>query len=416
MDLSYNDIITYIRKYLNRIFKSMVRLTIQNKKYILNNKLEYKIYEFWKKSDTELIQDFNNFSFKEDYIGTIFFFLSGYWEYVHNNFKDKYKRFPYKESFQYKKKVVEEPIVDILVDKIKNTLNLEYKDNRPTAFITHDIDRLCLLKRKEFYKGLLGDILKRKDYKFAINKIFKIIKNNDPHNPTVLIDLHKKYITTGTFFFMPAIQPRSVGGGYDLKKNLKFLNKLGAEINKINGSIGIHYDVRYIYEDRLLNDIDKLNKTFDIQINSGRAHYLIFDIEKSFDILEKSGIKLDTTGGYAEHIGFRFGTSKPFKPYNFKTGKEYNILEVPLIIMDGTLLNKKYMNLLPEEGFNKIKNTINKIEKYNGVFTFLWHNSSFYTNGWKDWEGIYESTLEYLRDKNFEFINTDSVLEEFYGS
>ncbi len=42
--------------------------------------------------------------------------------------------------------------------------------------------------------------------------------------------------------------------------------------------------------------------------------------------------------------------------------------------MDGSLFN--YQNLTPEEGFQRIKNIINTVKKYQGVFVLLWHNSS----------------------------------------
>jgi hypothetical protein len=152
------------------------------------------------------------------------------------------------------------------------------------------------------------------------------------------------------------------------------------------------------------NDIEKLNNIFETKIESGRAHFLIFDIRKSFDVYEKADLKIDTTGSFADRVGFRFGTSKPFNPYNFKENREYNLIEIPLIVMDGSLQNENYMNLSPEEGFEKIKELIDKIKKYNGVFTFLWHNTSFYTHLWKDWEWVYEETLKYLKKNHFEFI------------
>ena len=300
--------------------------------------------------------------------------------------------------------------MDILVDRIKDKLNLEYKNNIPYIFITHDIDHLFLSKGEKFYRTILGDIIKRKNLKMVFDKIIQKIKNNDPWDIDKLIEIHKKYRTTGTFFFMPNIQPKRIGGGYKLEKVKNYLNK---KSKNIKGSIGIHYDVRYLEESRMQNDVKNLREIFNEEIYSGRAHYLIFDITKSFDILEKSGIKVDTTGGYAEHIGFRFGTSKPFKPFNFKENKEYNLIEIPLIIMDASLQSKKCMNLTPQEGFEKIKEIINKIKKYNGIFTFLWHNSSFYTYEWKDWEGVYEKTIEYALSKNFKSISAEDILSHW---
>jgi hypothetical protein len=114
------------------------------------------IYQFWKKTDYELLNDFDGKSFNGDYIGTIFFFLSGYWEYIHDDKKDAYGRFPYIESFQYKKNIIEEPSVDILVEEIKEMLHVEYINPEPMIYITHDIDFLGLLKNEIFFRSLAG--------------------------------------------------------------------------------------------------------------------------------------------------------------------------------------------------------------------------------------------------------------------
>ncbi|UYO99165.1 hypothetical protein OF820_08765 [Oceanotoga sp. DSM 15011] len=67
-------------------------------------------------------------------------------------------------------------------------------------------------------------------------------------------------------------------------------------------------------------------------------------------------------------------------------------------------MDTRYMGLSPEKGFEKIKELIDKIDNYNGVFTFLWHNTSFYIPEWKNWEWVYEDTIKYVKNKRFEFI------------
>ncbi len=398
------DIKNYVEKYLEKIFVEPVKIDIQDNKYILNGKLNFESYSFWNKTDEELLNEFQDFSFKKDYIGTIFFFLSGYWEYIHNHIKDNYGRFPATESFSYKKEVLEEPVVEILIESIKNELNLNYRDTLPKAFITHDIDNLSLPRGLKFIKSLGGDLIKRRDIKLFFDKIMKKITRNDPWSVYNLIEIHKKYKTKGTFFFMPDVQPIETPGGYELAKNKEYLQELEKAIKSVNGNIGIHYDVRHLTENRMQKDLNRLNEIFQTKIEMGRAHFLLFDISKSFEIYESSGLKLDTTCSFADRVGFRFGTSKPFNPYNFKEKREYKLVEIPLIVMDGTLRSPRYMNLSPKEGFEKIKEFIDKIKKYNGTFTFLWHNSSFYTTEWKEWEWVYEETLKYLKENNFEFV------------
>lgn len=154
-----SDIKNYIQNYFSEIFSESVTIEIKGNSYVLNNSLSFDIYDFWNKKDEELFDDFNDFSFNNDYIGTIFFFLSGYWEYNHYDIKDLKNRFPAEESFPFKKDVLEEPVVDILSEKIKNKLNLTYKDQTSKIFITHDIDLLGFAKGKKFIRNILGDTM-----------------------------------------------------------------------------------------------------------------------------------------------------------------------------------------------------------------------------------------------------------------
>jgi len=407
LKVNATDIKNYVNRYFESIYLEPITIDVDSVKYTIksiNGSLNFGIYDFWNKTDEDLLNDFENYSFKRDYVGTIFFFLSGYWEYIHNDIKDMYGRFPAKESFGYRKGVLEEPVVDILVERIRNELGLHYKNERPKAFLTHDIDHLGFPKGLRFLKALGGDILNRKDLKLAFDRVRRQISGNDPWSANNLIELHKKYGTKGTFFFMPAVQPDEFGGGYDILKVRKYLEELGKEIRSAGGRIGIHYDARHLTENRMGRDINKLNDVFETKIEYGRAHFLLFDITKSFEIYEKADIKYDTTCSFADAVGFRFGTSKTFKPYNFKEKREYNVTEIPLIVMEGSLQNPRYMNLTPERGFDKIKELVDKIRKYNGTFTFLWHNSSFYTTEWKNWEWVYHETVKYLKENGFEFI------------
>lgn len=411
MNVCEKDVKEYVERFLNTIYNEKIYIDIQDDYYVVNREKRYKIYDFWNKKDEELLYDFNKHSFKADYIGTIFFFLSGYWEYTHNDIKDNYKRFSGKESFGFKKGILEEPVVDILVNGISRELNICNKESfrKPKILLTHDIDQLGMLQYFKLIKSIGGDILKRKDFKMVIDKIIKKITNKDPYSVSHLIAIHKKYNTKGTFFFMPDIQLKKTVGGYKPLKEKQSLKKMKDEILNSGSSIGIHYDARHLQEDRMEKDITVLEEVFEQKIESGRAHFLIFDISKSFDLYEKSGIKVDTTGSYADIVGFRFGTSYPYRPFNFREKREYNLIEIPLLVMDATLQGKRFMNLSPEEGFEKVKKIMDRIKLYNGVFTILWHNTSFYTSEWKDWEWVYEKILKYGYEKGFDFINSNEI-------
>jgi|SRR5690554_617677 len=413
MNINPYSISQYVCNFLNTVFDDKIHIDVLINHYVINNVKKIPIYSFWNKKDNELLADFNGNSFNNDYIGTIFFFLSGYWEYTHDNIKDEYGRFPAKESFNYKKRILDKTIVDILVKRIAEELTLDYNSffSSPKIFITHDIDSLGMFdNNRHLIRSICGDLIKRRDMKLALDKIGLKLRNSDPHSVYNLIDIHKEYNTKGTFFFMPGIQPKEMRGGYNLKSEAARLKSIKDSIMMLNGSIGLHYDSRYLKRNQLDKDKRILGKLFDEEIRCGRAHYLLFDIKKSFGLYEKANIEIDTTGSFADIAGFRFGTSYPFRPYNFLKDREYNLIEIPLIVMEGTL-TEKYMNLSPQEGFSYVTRLMDIIKKYNGVFTLLWHNTSFYTPEWRKWEWVYEATLEYGIDNSFVFVNIDDFVD-----
>ncbi|SCL76215.1 hypothetical protein L21_2137 [Methanoculleus chikugoensis] len=59
--------------------------------------------------------------------------------------------------------------------------------------------------------------------------------------------------------------------------------------------------------------------------------------------LSRAGFCCEATIGYADGIGFRGGMCHPFKVYDLKAGREIDILEIPLAVMDRT--SDGYMRL-----------------------------------------------------------------------
>jgi len=105
----------------------------------------------------------------------------------------------------------------------------------------------------------------------------------------------------------------------------------------------------------------------------GRQHYLRWSPE-SWRHWEMCGLAYDSTVGYADQIGFRAGTCIPYRPWLLALDREANLIEIPLIVMDGTLLH--YMGLTPHESLEAVGELVARCRAVGGVFTLLWHNSS----------------------------------------
>ena len=137
---------------------------------------------------------------------------------------------------------------------------------------------------------------------------------------------------------------------------------------------------------------ERLGKVSGKAILGGRQHYLRWKTPDTWRIWEKAGLKYDTTMSFADYEGFRCGICFPYKPFDVLENRVLDIWELPLTVMDGSLFD--YQNLTPEEGFQRIKELIETVKKYSGVFVLLWHNSSFDELRLPGWSRVCEKTLE----------------------
>jgi len=99
----------------------------------------------------------------------------------------------------------------------------------------------------------------------------------------------------------------------------------------------------------------------------------------------------DSTVGYARQVGFRAGTCIPYRPWSLRLNRELNLLEIPLIVMDGTLVEHRKLRL--EESIETVNRLVSRVEMVGGVFTLLWHNSSLIGAGYNE---LYTPLLDRL--------------------
>jgi hypothetical protein len=78
--------------------------------------------------------------------------------------------------------------------------------------------------------------------------------------------------------------------------------------------------------------------------------------------------------------------------------------------MEGTLQSSMYRNLSPEDALKNIINMIETVKRHHGVFTVLWHNSSFDYN-WEGWSTVFEETMSYLGDADCVGLSGREIIE-----
>jgi len=353
-----------------------------------------------------------------DIISDIFFMLSRYEEIVNKELikNEIFNRFSSKDSLAYKNNFLHRPIVNEHIDllwSLIDSFGLGYKrknlwgDKDYAACITHDVDMVIKFKSvKDIIKCSGKLMLKNKDVRGAFYLLRSLINSkkeykNDPFwTFDYIIDMEKRYGFKSAFYFM--------SGGESKFDNFYDINDIKV-IDLINQIQNEGFEAGYHGSFNSYNDFELMKKEKEILKNllinkkyGCRQHFLRFEAPLTWRYQEKLGLLYDTTLTFADKEGFRCGTCLPYKPYDILENRVLDILEIPLIVMEGSLQNQNYSNYSAEQGLQKTKELIDTVRKHNGVFTLLYHNSSFdvYNKNWDGWKQTYEKTMEYLWSTN----------------
>jgi len=301
-------------------------------------------------------------------------------------FLDGHGRFPY---YMSKHKNIFVPEVSRFL--LENGLRVEYPEGRRFAVcLTHDIDfvylprlRIAANAIRSFSRGnVIGG------FKTLLSNSVK--RWNPFWNFHSILALEESYGAKSTFYFLSASE-RSMDFNFalaDVEGDIRDIVARGWEVG-LHGGYHSCFDIHRINEEK-----SRLEGVAGRDVVGCRNHYLRFKVPDSWELLSEAGFKYDTTLGYAGCAGFRNGMCHPFKPVNLNTGKEIDILEIPLTVMDGTLFES--MALDGERAWEITKLMVDVAEKHKGVVTVLWHNNYLVGDSLK----MYEKLLKYCKEKS----------------
>lgn len=350
------------------------------------------IAEFYKIENQKIIFNF-------DIVSHIFFYLSGYQEII-NQKRDKLNRFGYTHSIQKILNIAHIPIVNYLFEILKSAIEkssdatflCNYKPNQSFySWITHDVDILKNIAAKN-----LKNAIKNVEFK----SIFDAFKHRNNLNLCFenITKIQNKNNFVSTYFFMTQ------------KGNYKSFENADYEIEndeiqdiisnlKIKNDIGLHSAFGSTDSETLFkNELLKLNTDLH------RSHFLMFDVFKTPQILEKNKIKFDSSLGFYDFCGFRNGTSLPFYLFDFQSNTITNTIEIPLIIMDATLFYEHYLNLKTEQETNMyLEPILIQMQKMGGILTINWHNHAFAEKKLVFWNNYFEKIIPKLQNMNTVF-------------
>ncbi len=367
----------------------------------------------------------------DDLLASIFFFLSGWQEYIYMNTFDAI-RYDYRYSLQHHLDIAAVPIVNYYLDILKTAVESAYhikllhprKRQHYDVCLTHDIDVL----KTGWRENLLYSV-KQRHWRDVLEIIAHKVAGRDTNdNLLEIMELEKKYGARSSFYFLTTnqttyVRPEVMGKGQLSLRTTPHLppdhlfspDKHGAfQLSLPNADYSIN-DAKMI---RLIKDVQNAGcevgfhggfgssvsvtqfrqqrEKMPLKVRGGRFHYLCFDVLQTSEVLEQNNVAYDSTLGFAEAPGFRNGICYPFPLYNIPKDCPSTVVEVPLAIMDTTLC--KYLKLKPEEVPLATETIWQEVKKFNGCLTLLWHNDYFTPYKYRGWAAPYEAMLERARN------------------
>jgi len=335
--------------------------------------------------------------FNFDILASSFYMLSRYEEYL--PFKeDTHRRFAAEQSLAYKANFIQKPVVNIWANQLRDAIISKYPKYPFTkrVYTQHnsiDIDYAYDIKGKPLSRRLAAslyalftlnftDLKKRFLYCFTSKKdLFDVYDE--------LFKLQEESKVKTTYFFQ-------VGKYAKFDKNLPLKRTLKDLILRVANyaDIGLHpsYSSNTNFT-ALKEEQQNLSKVLHKPITKSRQHFLKLSFPKTYEDLIKIGIKEDYSMGFSNALGFRAGVASPYPFFNLKTNTQRPLLLVPFQIMDVTL--KDYLKFTPQQAIEKIKQIKKEIQKVEGEFISIFHNSSLADEGeWVGWLNVYKEILK----------------------
>jgi peptidoglycan/xylan/chitin deacetylase (PgdA/CDA1 family) len=131
-------------------------------------------------------------------------------------------------------------------------------------------------------------------------------------------------------------------------------------------------------------------------VTTTRQHYLHWHRQTTPALQHAAGLRADSTLGYNRNVGFRAGTSLPFRLLDPTSGRVLDVLEVPLVLQDGALLARHALALDAVQARGVVARMVDTLAAVSGVATILFHPHLLVDHEIAD---LYRWTIQYCQEQ-----------------
>lgn len=146
----------------------------------------------------------------------------------------------------------------------------------------------------------------------------------------------------------------------------------------------------------LLNEKKILEEALGKRVTTTRQHFLHWDVRKTPAFQAQAGLLADSSLGFNRSLGFRAGTSLPFRRFDLESGTESGLLQVPLSIHDTPLFRADGLKLDRQLAIEATLGIVREIESVGGLATLLIHPGSLVDERLL---AVYEAVLDFATER-----------------
>jgi peptidoglycan/xylan/chitin deacetylase (PgdA/CDA1 family) len=133
-----------------------------------------------------------------------------------------------------------------------------------------------------------------------------------------------------------------------------------------------------------------LQRATGLDITTTRQHFLRWEARTTPQLHEAAGLRADSSLGFNRNVGFRAGTSLPFRVFDAPARRAPDVLELPLIVQDAALLGPIGLGVDVERACGIVEQLFGAAAAHGGAVTLVFHPDKLLR---PEWRALYEWTL-----------------------
>jgi hypothetical protein len=297
--------------------------------------------------------------------------------------------------------ILEQPTVNHYGSWLRERLGGASRSRR--AFLSHDIDNVSARTRYVLGADTMRamHLLRGRRVRPALQGVLRMAANlvdDEGDQLAGVIEDERNRGACSTFFVLAGERSR-FGARYriddeQLSASLRGVIDAGSEV-------GLHANYHAFGDPhRLMAERRAIETVIGHSVTSSRHHYLRV-IPRHWSLLERVGIKVDGSLGYADAWGYRGGIAWPFRFYDFARNRATELVLVPLTYMDKHLLTFVAPDV--ERAAATVTAEMNRIATLGGAVSVLWHSETRSARNYPDWWTVYLDAIDTARRLGFEF-------------